>query len=435
MHLSRLLIIILIAIIMRMGVSFYLGDKVPPAKDETSYSLLASRLADGYGFSFDEQSYPGFVLADTPTAHWSFLYTAFTAGIYSLFGYHPILVRLISALLSGILMPWMMYRLACRVWPKQKSVAFMAAGLGGVYAYFVLYGAMIQTEALFIITVLWSLERSLALEDSLSNSEMKVTQILIVAIGLGLALGVATLLRQSILPWIVFLFAWLLWTGWRSTKIRESMASLLIAGLILMACILPLTIRNYLVYGDFLLLNSNAGFAMYSAQHPLHGTRFQAFKAAPLPADLEPVPQNEAQWDQVLMKRGFQFILENPQRYIALSLSRTADYFMFWPAQETSLINNIGRILSFGLFLPAMIYGLWLSRGDCKSCRLLYAFMIFYSLLHILTWAMIRYRLPVDAVLLLFAALALDRLLRFVPKDLWRWWFTDETADQVSATK
>jgi hypothetical protein len=34
-------------------------------------------------------------------------------------------------------------------------------------------------------------------------------------------------------------------------------------------------------------------------------------------------------------------------------------------------------------------------------------FMAFYSMLHVLTWAMSRYRLPVDAVALPFAALAL----------------------------
>jgi hypothetical protein len=42
---------------------------------------------------------------------------------------------------------------------------------------------------------------------------------------------------------------------------------------------------------------------------------------------------------------------------------------------------------------------------------LLYAFMLFYSTLHILTWAMPRYRLPVDAAAMPFAALAFERVL------------------------
>jgi hypothetical protein len=34
-------------------------------------------------------------------------------------------------------------------------------------------------------------------------------------------------------------------------------------------------------------------------------------------------------------------------------------------------------------------------------------FASIYTLIHLLSWALIRYRLPVDAVLLIFAALAL----------------------------
>ena len=74
------------------------------------------------------------------------------------------------------------------------------------------------------------------------------------------------------------------------------------------------------------------------------------------------------------------------------------------------MINNIGRVLSFALFLPVMIYGLWISSHQWRRYWFLYVFMIFYTVMHLLTWSMIRYRLPVDAVLLLFAALALANL-------------------------
>ncbi len=409
--LLTILLIFFIAIVFRLGVAAYLGNSTPPAKDETSYSRLAIRLVDGHGYSFEEPWYPGFVPADTPTAHWSFLYTAFVSGVYQIAGIHPLAVRLLSAVLSGILMPWMLYRLSRRIWPEWEQLALLTATLGAIYAYFILYGAMLQTEAFFIVAVVWSLERSLALLNGLTN-RVNSTELLLTASGLGVSLGLATLLRQSILPWAVVLFVLLLWSGWRHKHLRQVVVSLLLAGVILLAFILPFTVRNYIVYDDFLLLNSNAGYAMYSAQHPMHGTSFQAFAAAPLPIDLDPMPQNEAQWDRTLLREGFQFILANPGRYLLLSISRMADFFMFWPATETSLINNIGRVFSFAFFFPFMIYGLWLSRIDWPRYWLLYTFIAFYSLLHILTWAMIRYRLPVDAILLLFAALSIVKIAR-----------------------
>lgn len=403
---ESLVLILLASVLLRLAVAVYLGDSVPPAKDETSYSVLAGRLAAGYGYSFPERWYP-FAEANQPTSHWSFLYTAFVAAIYWLVGAHPIAVRLASAVLGGILLPWMVYRLARRALPDRPRVALLAAGCAAVYAYFILFAAQLMTETFYISCVLWSLERVLVVDQGLNQAGKGVFK---AAAGLGISLGLATLLRQSIMPWIAVLFLWLVWRGYRHGQIRRAVVAAAGSGALVMVLVLPFTVRNYLAYGDFLLLNSNAGYAMYSAQHPLHGTSFQAFAAARLPADVAAVAQNEAQWDRLLMARGFQFIVDDPLRYAQLSASRLADFFMFWPSGETILVNNVGRVVSFGLFLPFMLYGLWLSRDRWRELQLLYLFMIFYTVLHLLTWAMIRYRLPVDAVLLIFAALALARL-------------------------
>ena len=157
-----LLLIFAVAIVLRLGVAIYLGNSTPVGKDETSYSVLAMRLADGYGYSFPHGWYPGFVPANTPTSHWSFLYTAFVAGVYAASGFHPLAVRLVSAVLGGFLLPWMMYRLARRVWPERENLALLSAGLGAVYAYFVLFSAQLMTETFYISALLYSLERSLA---------------------------------------------------------------------------------------------------------------------------------------------------------------------------------------------------------------------------------------------------------------------------------
>ncbi|MCP4211603.1 MAG: hypothetical protein GY764_08990 [Halieaceae bacterium] len=88
------------------------------------------------------------------------------------------------------------------------------------------------------------------------------------------------------------------------------------------------------------------------------------------------------------MQRGIHFILDQPGRYLLLSLSRFADYFEFWPSAGSSLLFNLGRLLSFTLFLPFMLYGLYLSfriPGFATRNSLLYGFIGFYSLLHILT--------------------------------------------------
>jgi hypothetical protein len=75
-----LVAILVLAVVFRIIVAIYLGDSTPPAKDETSYSLLAGRLAGGYGYSCSEAWYP-FAPTGAPTAQGSFLYMADVANV------------------------------------------------------------------------------------------------------------------------------------------------------------------------------------------------------------------------------------------------------------------------------------------------------------------------------------------------------------------
>jgi hypothetical protein len=435
--------ILVASALVRVGVALYLGDVVdapPLLTDQRSYHALAVRLLEGHGYSFERPWYP-FTPADTPTAHWSFLYSLFVAGVYALFGAHPVAVRLVQAILGGLALPWAVYRLARTVfWPssplsvsrqigegeggwggggEDHLLPLIAAAIAAIYPYFILYAATLMTETFYIVILLWSLEEGLRLGERMRQRRDIP---LILPLGLGLSLGLAALLRQSLLPWVPVFFLYLLWQGWHARRFKETIRPLAVAGLILIGCILPWTYRNYRGYGQFLLLNSNTGYAMYSAQHPMHGTSFREFDPAPLP---EGLAGNEAQMDRVLMRAGIQFVLDDPGRYLLLSLSRVRAFFEFWPTPDTTLLHNVGRTGSFGLCLPFILYGLYLSfrrqpsavaspnepsRRRTWDFRLLYLFIAFYTLLHVLTWAMVRYRLPVDAVSLPFAALALHDL-------------------------
>jgi hypothetical protein len=410
------LILFSVAILLRMLVAFYLGNVANAPSlltDQGSYHHLAIRLADGHGYSFEQAWYP-FTPANTPTAHWSFGYTAWIAGIYTIFGTHPLAVRIIQAIIAGILLPFTAYYFtnqAIPTHPHRHTIAQFTALIAACYPYFILYAVTLMTESFYLITLLWSLERSLALLNWIQQPTANSESAWKICLWLGISLGISTLLRQAVLPWVPVLFLYLLWQSWQSGRLSATFTKLTFSGLILLAFILPWTWRNYRVYGDFLLLNSNTGYAMYSAQHPMHGTSFQEYNAAPMPAFLT---GNEAQLDRQLLTLGIGFIKDDPLRYLQLSLSRVRDYFEFLPSPDTTLVHNIGRTVSFGLALPFMIFGLFLARQQPgnrpQNLRLLYLFMGFYTFLHLLTWAMVRYRLPVDSVLIFFAGISLSHL-------------------------
>ena len=429
--------ILVVAVLLRVGVALYLGDVVdapPLLTDQRSYHALGARLLEGHGFSFAKAWYP-FTPADTPTAHWSFLYSLIVAGVYGIFGVHPLAMRLVQAVAGGVLLPLAVYRLGRRIFepatrgaqgegkrdgsvssvaspaaaaPLAAAMPLAAAAVTAVYGYFVLYAATIMTETLFITVLVWSLEVSLGVARALGKGQ-RVQRSQTLQLGLSLSLG--TLLRQSLLPWVPVLFLSLAWVAWRQRVLGAAVRVAAVVGVMLAAAILPWTYRNTRAYGQFLLLNSNTGYAMYSGQHPMHGTRFREFDAAPLPEDL--AWGNEAAMDSQLMALGVGFVLDDPGRYLLLSLSRVRAFFEFWPTPDTTLIHNLGRVGSFGLFLPFMLYGLTLGARDPAHVRangLLFLFAAFYTVLHVMTWAMVRYRLPVDAVMIPWAGWALADL-------------------------
>jgi hypothetical protein len=258
-----------------------------------------------------------------------------------------------------------------------------------------------------------------------------------------LAAGVAILLRQLFLLFVPFLLLWLWWVAERATGAEQhnnsnglSLRSLLspmrmrlFAGFALVVVVIglliaPWTIRNFRAFGQFVPLNTNAGFAFFWGNHPYYGTRFVGILPVDGPSYLELIPRellhlNEAELDRALLQRGLGFVAADPGRYLLLSLSRAVEYFKFWPSPESGLLSNVVRVASFGVALPFILYGLWLSVGAFRQQHnapqrealvLLYLFIAIYTLIHLLVWTLIRYRLPVDSIFLFFAAVGLHRI-------------------------
>jgi 4-amino-4-deoxy-L-arabinose transferase-like glycosyltransferase len=426
-----LIIIVLFAIFLRVAAALVAGNQVvdlPGTFDQISYDMLAQRVLAGYGFTVAVDWWP-VTRAGEPTAHWSYLYTLYLAVVYGLFGYQPLVPRLIQAVVAGLLMPWLVYRLGRRHFGTR--VGLLAAGLMAVYAYFVYYAATLMTETFYIIAILWTLDLAGQLGQAPAerqNAECRMQNVKpeVWGLFLGLALATAVLLRQVFLLFIPILFGWLLWRSYRyqAKPFVQMLRILGVAAIILVLSIAPWTIRNFQAFNQFVLLNTNAGFAFFWGNHPIHGYNFIDILPASGPSYQDLIPPelrhlNEAELDQALLKRAIGLVQADPARYLILSLSRLKDYFKFWPSPDSSFISNVSRVVSFGLLWPFMIYGLVVSlrRSLTTTTLILTLFVIIYTVVHLLSWALIRYRLPIDAVLLVFAGLAVSevwvRLLRY----------------------
>jgi 4-amino-4-deoxy-L-arabinose transferase-like glycosyltransferase len=431
---TKLRFILLLSVALRVLAALYMGDEVvslPGTADQVSYHNLALRVLAGHGFTFGETWWP-VTAAGAPTAHWSYLYTLYLVSVYAIFGPNPLFARLIQAVIVGLLQPFLAYRLGDQirsayqvpgvVQPRWENLPLLAAGITAIYVYFVYYAGTLMTEPFYLTAVIAGLTLTIALARRLPEQGYWK-----LALGLGLTLSMAVLLRQLFLLVIPFIFLWLGISTYRRHAWRQGLVSIGIAVVMLILSILPITMYNYTRFNRFVLLNTNAGYAFFWANHPIYGTRFRPASEMGMtyqelvPFELRQL--DEAALDQELLKQGVQFVLDDPVRYIWLSLSRIPAYFKFWPDPASNLLSNVSRVTSFALFLPFMFYGLLrsfinLARSSKESlfvrppfpAILLYLFILVYTAIHVLSWAQIRYRLPVDTILIVFAALAISDL-------------------------
>lgn len=426
LHRRLLVITLMVSVFLRVLAAIYIGNDVvelPGTFDQISYHSLALRVVSGHGFTFGEPWWPA-TPAGEPTAHWSYLYTGYLVLIYKILGQLPLAARILQAILVGLLQPYLAYRIGKYLFSSTSGL--VAAMLTALYSYFIYYSATLMTEPFYIVAILASLLISMQLvreerdQRGDPRSDKRANQIWM-AIFLGLTLGVAILLRQLFLLFIPFLFIWIWWASG-----RKNLTNLVVSAIVIALLILPFTIFNYQRFERFVLLNTNAGFAFFWSNHPVYGTQFKPLLTEEMGTYQDLIPPellslNEAALDQELLGIGLGYIVEDPWRFILLSISRIPPYFMFWPSSSSGLISNVARVTSFGILWPFMLYGLYRSYKSrekpliSQPVFLLYLFTFVYSMIHILTWTMVRYRLPVDAVMLIFAGLAVVDLVERIP--------------------
>lgn len=420
----RWLVAILVSsTLLRLAASLWMGNRIdllPGIADQLSYHTLALRLLGGHGFTFGQPWWPA-TRAGQPTAHWSYLYTFYLWGVYKLFGPNPLAARLIQSVMVGLMMPWLVYRLGARIFGRRA--ALMAAGWSALYPYYIYYAAALMTESLYACALLFTFVTAVQMADRIGGRGSS-SHSLGSAILLGLGLGSAILLRQVAMVLAPVIFGWLLWMRWGRRRLTDGLVQIVLSSMVIGALVAPFTWYNYVRFDRFVLLNTNAGFAFYLSNHPFYGTDFQPILESStttyadlIPSDL--AGSSEAELDQELLLRGLGFVRQDPVRYLRLSIGRITDYLMFWPAPQSGWLSNIARVGSFGLAFPFILAGLWLSLKDRnfvngQAIVLLLVSWLGYAAVHILSWSLVRYRLPLDTLLLLFAGYALDRAWRVI---------------------
>ena len=379
-----------------------------PLVDAKTYTDAAERMGvqghwDGGDAPFWQPPlYPYFL---------GFLYALFTPGYY--------LPRLVQAAISACNCV-LLYLLGRRLFSHCLGLAAaIAAALYGPLVFFT--GEFLPPplalffDLLLLLTLPWAMAG-------------RPRRLLVPGFCLGLAaLAVANILLflPAALLWVIVVRRALPWPQ----RLLNALPLLLGASLV----IAPVTLRNYLIGDDLVLISSNGGINFYLGNNANYE---ETIRIPPGPAwrALVSQPRTEAGLTRAsdqsayFFTRSWDFISAEPRAWLLLLFHKT---YLFWHGEEIGrnqdlyYARNFSPLLSlllwkeiiafpFGVVAPLALLGMGLAccnRGQRRAeIDLLLLYIVVYTLSVILFFPTARYRLPIVPPLLLFAAYAVSAL-------------------------
>jgi len=389
-----------------------------PAVDGQLYHAQAKSLADGEGLQ-------------TPVLILGPAYPIFMAVVYWLFGPSLFALKWVQAAIGSIdcLLVWYLARLHF-----DRTTSLVAAAITAVYGMLIFYGGTVMIVNIMVPAVLASaIAVTLALR-----------QPTLVRWGVaGLMVAAATLARQTMLLFVFPIAAWIFFAlrGREPIGRRMWLAVAFAVGVALP--ILPFTIRNYVVGGEVVLLNSTGGISFYmSNSERADGTwvppdlGMRADSPIAMQRAFTTVAERETgrklattEVSSYWARRGIDFIRKDPARWLTLEWRK---FVLFWNAREVwnnrsvDIARDFSRVLqlplvSFGVLAPLALLGLGMSLGRWRELFPLHAVIGIYFGTALIFVVLSRYRIPAVPVLIIFAAHAITRMLgwtrerRFAP--------------------
>ena len=417
--LTYLPLILLIALGARLAFVWDQQRKIPhdilasvPFQQETGN--IAASLAEGRGFSSVFRQDTG------PTAWLAPAYPLLVSLVFKCFG-----VFTIHSFFACVFLNVFFSTAACiPIFHAGKRVASVAVGAAAAWLWAVFPNAVMvpfewiwdtSLSALLAATLLWS---TLRLAESSRLRDWSLY---------GLLWGLSLLTNPALGSLLPFLLGWAWLRARRQTAVPVSRPAL--ALLLIILCCAPWTIRNYFVFHRFIPLRSNFSFELwlgnndaYDLHAPNTRTRITLYEEIRRYRQL-----GETQFMQEKRQKAIQFIRSHPQLELQLTSRR---FLATWIGLEYPLRDFfrtdsllVRSLLIINLITAVgVVIGIAVLYGTRSAFALpLAAFAIVFPCLYYVTHASLRYRHPVDPILLLLfviAAVRVAKLLRRIPTSL-----------------
>ena len=389
---KTLFVIFVLGLVLRILVAFYLEDKIY-WDDGFDYDGLATRLAEGKGYVSDK---------GTTTAFRAPLYPYFLAGVYSVFGHHFVVVRIIQCLLDSITI--------IVIFAIARLLFYTPVAITSTLIY-ASYPLLIYSSNTFFPTTLFILSLSIAI---LLLFKLKQKATAFRSALLGVIFGISVLTVPTILAFIPVALVWLFFA-----LEKKSCKFIFNAGIIIIAMgvvLSPWLIRNKKAFNKSLLITTNGGYNFWMGNNPLaKGSTGNGIKR---PKHLEQQlsrAKSETEKERIYYQEAFQFIKNKPSRFIQLTVQKTLNLWRFYPTPDTGykIFPALSKILSVFSYVPVLILaicGVMLSWSQKRDVVLFLLLSLSITVTYAFFITKVRFRLPLDPFLIVLASYTINKI-------------------------
>jgi hypothetical protein len=347
-----------------------------------------------------------------PDRAWEMPGTAlFFAPAVWLFGQHGAIpaIRLAQAILL-VVQCALIAAIARRIFGK-PAVAFVAACMAAIYPFFVFYQGLLLSETLFntlllagIAALYWWRGRGLRIDLALV-----VASLLFVA---------ATLTKATLTalpPLLLAATASVAGVGWRRVT-----AIFVTAVCLYIAFMSPWWIRNAVVLGTFVPFTTSGAANLYLGNNPHNpnaGTDWAHDAESALVARINALP-SELERQHAYSKAALDYIKQNPEAFLRAAGKKFIRFWNIVPnaAEYKSAFYSVISAASFGPVLLLALIGAVRCWRQWRMLAPLYLIIGYFTLVYVVTIASLRYRLPLEGLLIVLAAEPLTALLAMLCK-------------------
>jgi 4-amino-4-deoxy-L-arabinose transferase-like glycosyltransferase len=286
--------------------------------------------------------------------------------------------------------------LAARLFGPRAGAA--AGWLSAGYPPLVFYASLFCTETLFVFLLcLWALLWFLA--EGRRNSALWIA--------CGFVFGLACLTRSSLAGFLPVAAL----AVWGRTGRRGWAPCLLLclgAGLPLGAW----AVRNYGIHRAWVPLTTESGYTLWAANR--EGTTGGGECPLP-PRETWPrfAGKSEVERDREFRRMGWEAVAHRSTGEQALLMARkVARFWRPWPHGEH--VGRAAAVMSGVSFVPlflAAAAGAWMTRARWRDLGILYLLAVYFTVVHMVFMAVMRYRLPIEAFLLVLAGAVVARIV------------------------